>query len=105
MTTLLTQVPEIIQHGMDYLDAKHPGWESKIDLDTLMLDSNTKCVLAQVARAEGLSLNEIASEAHLWANEHLQASIESLGFVAYRHIDATTATWLRAIHDRLEVKA
>lgn len=37
-----------IARGARWLDIKHPGWEDRIDLDTLNMNYATKCVLGQI---------------------------------------------------------
>jgi hypothetical protein len=37
-----------VQAGAEYLDTVMPGWEAKIDLDSLALASSTRCVLGQL---------------------------------------------------------
>lgn len=37
-----------IQAGVTLLDAKMPGWESKIDLGILNMRSDTRCILGQL---------------------------------------------------------
>ena len=39
---------ERIKRGSEWLDKNHPGWVERIDLDSLYLGHNCRCVLGQI---------------------------------------------------------
>jgi len=43
-----TQAEEAVARGAELLDLHEPGWESKITLETLNIESARSCVLGQV---------------------------------------------------------
>ena len=43
-----TPAEEAVRRGMEVLDTKQPGWEERIDLDTLEVESIDDCILCQV---------------------------------------------------------
>ena len=38
----------LIKNGIKLLNKKYPGWQEKIDIDTLNLKSCTECILGQL---------------------------------------------------------
>lgn len=52
-------VLENVKRGLAWLEKTHgPGWEDKIDLETLDISLGSYCVCGQVFRAQGESIND-----------------------------------------------
>jgi hypothetical protein len=45
----MTTVAERVAKGAAFLDEREPGWDARIDLDTLDLQAPCRCVLGQLA--------------------------------------------------------
>lgn len=43
-----TYIPRNVERGAEFLDARIPGWEEKIDLDKLDLGSCCNCIVGQL---------------------------------------------------------
>lgn len=100
-----------IAAGMAVLDEHMPGWERRIDLETLEMASTCRCVVGQLA-ADGdtpdtvlgirsINLDPDDFEGEFWPT--------ALGFsVETRHERATyrglTTAWKRAIRERLAAR-
>jgi hypothetical protein len=94
-----------VEAGAFYLDEHHPGWFEKINLDTLDLSKQCRCVLGQLYRDydRGLIEAKIAdSVAPLFSNACALRAIR-LGFFSFgtKKYDKLTNAWKRAILDRL----
>lgn len=47
MSIFNTEVDEVVSRGANWLDENHPGWTARINLDDLMMNNCTKCVIGQ----------------------------------------------------------
>ena len=52
-----TDIRERVQTGANWLDASFPGWEYRIDINTLNLMDGVKCVCGQVFANESNEVN------------------------------------------------
>lgn len=43
---------QAIARGAAFLDRKCPGWENKIDLDSLDINNENRCILAQLSHRD-----------------------------------------------------
>lgn len=99
-----------IEKGMALLDERLPGWERKIDLGTLDLQSGCDCVLGQLALDLGVrhDPNEdpdekfIEAAVMLWPIDSSKRAVD-YGFNANHYWETSdlTAAWLTAIGKRL----
>jgi len=51
-------IPQRVARGVALLDAKRPGWEQEIDLDTLEVEAPWHCVIGQLYRPEQTAFKE-----------------------------------------------
>ena len=101
----MTTIAERVARGAAFLDEREPGWDARIDLDTLSLDSPCCCVLGQLhggygagLRATGLG-DDDGRDIELgffWTDEHL------VGFSLDDEPGDLTAEWKRVITARRE---
>ena len=97
----LTYLPiaDRVSAGIDFLDGRVPGWDERIDLDTLKIEHCTRCVLGQLFGDFGDGLDQL----DLYHDKDVR-----LGFArepgesifVYRDL---TAAWTAAIRARREV--
>lgn len=71
---VIAEVPINVRNGADWLDKVMPGWDKKIDLDSLDINSCIDCVLGQL-----LGHYSGDSDLHEQAYEHDQ----EFGFCTY----------------------
>lgn len=104
--------------GMAWLDEHHPGWEEKIDLETLNLGGLCDCVLGQLEKGYATAMRRIArdvlgqSESKTpvwWSNLDKQAAWSNAhGFCMTlgntRQYEQLTAAWKTAITQRLATR-
>ena len=67
-----------VEAGAKFLDEKHPGWENKINLETLAMNSSWRCILGQLYGSfaygvKGLGLTGLAQETALGFNLVMEA--------------------------------
>ena len=98
----MSTVTERVARGAALLDEKIPGWDSRIDLDVLDIDSCAQCILGQVFAAEssyypvargfGAGIDELGLD---------DSVIEDLGFDDTDGlITQVSAEWRRVITER-----
>jgi len=88
---------EVVQAGMAVLDANMPGWECRIDPETLNLASCQLCVLGQVYGEYSAGKREVGIEdGDNYGFSTRDDSSREYGFL--------TRTWLRVIKKRLTAK-
>lgn len=85
-TETLPTFRQRVEAGAAYLDGVLPGWWEKIDLETLNLGSNCRCVLGQLAvdiawdtRDFQLLRAARADGFNCWVSKHL-APLPAIGF-------------------------
>ena len=44
----MSTIAERVAKGAAFLDEREPGWDERIDLDRLDIDSNCRCILGQL---------------------------------------------------------
>ena len=71
---------ERVARGVKWLDAKHPGWEDKVDLEAFNIMSPCRCVLGFVLAADDEWMNGFDAGENALADDGLSAG--SLGFDA-----------------------
>jgi len=92
---------EVVQAGMDVLDKKVPGWECRIDPDTLDLASCQRCILGQIYGdyVDGRRTLELTDTVH-----HGFTLSALVGGQRKREWEFLTKTWLRVLRKRLSTK-
>jgi len=55
----MTTIAERVAKGAAFLDEREPGWDTRIDLDILSLDSICRCVLGQLHGGFGAGLDAV----------------------------------------------
>tara|TARA_R110000751_G_scaffold30178_2_gene77382 strand:+ start:1592 stop:1936 length:345 start_codon:yes stop_codon:yes gene_type:complete len=102
---VIADLPANVTAGMGWLDRVMPGWETKVDLDTLNIDSCKDCVLGQLL-GNYFGSSDLHEEAHSYDQE--------FGFCTYSEeylakndifdtdsiMEQLTLTWKRMIEER-----
>jgi len=88
---------EVVQAGMDILDENVPGWESRINPETLNLESCNFCVLGQIYGGYDVGKRALGVQ-----------NTDACGFEVEsgdsRHYALLTRAWLRVIQKRFTSK-
>lgn len=94
----MATVAERVRKGAKLLDKEYPGWEKRIDLSILDLESTCDCILGQLYGGYGAGL-----EALLAGNQQKAANLAFGGYKSYRKSPwlTMTRTWAKAIFNRL----
>ncbi len=96
--TTLQPIPDRVSAGMAWLDEHEPGWDQRIDLKTLDVESGCHCVLGQLedtgetynpgfkeAPAMGFYLASCSTNRH---EEYVQLTVEWTRRIIERRKDA-----------------
>ena len=77
MTDEMTAARVRVNRGARFLDEVAPGWENRIDLETLKLNDGMHCICGQVfaeeAKSETTDDPEATETGYSWAADHLFA--------------------------------
>ena len=101
----MTAIAERVAKGAAFLDEREPGWDTRIDLGILSLDSSCRCVLGQLHGGYGDGLRATGLDddndrdielGFFWTDEHL------VGFSLDDEPGDLTAEWKRVITARRE---
>ncbi len=88
LTAALAQIPAYVDAGEDWLPTLDPDWFNTVDPATLLMASNTRCVIGQIAVAKGFpGAHDLLRETGLWADTGDPGQIA----VAVKH--GFTAPW------------
>lgn len=94
-----TKYSDVVQAGIEVLDAKVPGWECQLDPDTLDLASCQLCVLGQIYGDYFVgkrALELLDGDAHGFTVKDATGIDREYGFL--------TRTWLKVLRKRLQNK-
>jgi hypothetical protein len=97
----MTTIAERVANGAELLDEKKPGWDQRIDLDTLQMHSCYRCILGQLFADDHLGKAYtpfgVGIRALLLADDDDVPSV--YGFDGH-DTDALAAEWKRLIEAR-----
>jgi len=88
---------EVVQAGMQVLDEKVPGWESRIDPETLDLASCQFCILGQIYGDYGVGRRALDLYSDYAHGFDVDGGVD-------RYYPLLTRAWLRVIGKRLTSK-
>lgn len=95
---------ERVRAGAALLDARKPGWDSKIKADRLALEDGSACVLGQVYGDYSDGYRELFALEENSYNPEIEKTSEALGFVltgtASRQYRRLTQAWKRFLSKR-----
>lgn len=102
--TTIEQARERVARGAELLDKKFPGWEGKINLETLNLASSEAgengCVLCQITKMPWVSALRAVGFRHiqeLYGREHLYGFQSESSFLDYDMLDQA---WRELLKER-----
>lgn len=96
-------IKERVRAGMALLDERVPGWEQRIDLDTLHLGDCTTCVMGHVFGSFNAGLRKLGPPIY---SSSAWSTSRDFGFSGpMEHYGALTRAWKRAIRARLADQA
>ena len=95
----MTTIKERVEKGAALLDEKRPGWEKEIDLDGLVMESGTCCVLGQLY--EGSFYKGKWAILPEWGADSWDTPATEHGFTSQNGVYvALTRAWKRLIRER-----
>ncbi|MGH9316350.1 MAG: hypothetical protein ACRD1P_04510 [Thermoanaerobaculia bacterium] len=95
----MTETPEdCVRRGAAYLDEHRPGWEKRVDLDTLDMSSPRHCVLGQAYAEEGAALGMTGFD-YVVERARSRPRVASFGFDGWG-ADLLEAAWSAEIIKR-----
>lgn len=92
-------LPKNVVRGAEFLDENLPGWEKKIDLETLDLSSTCGCVLGQQLRTGQADRRYDRMRKRLGLNDR-QADLLGFNLYGTQRYSNLTAAWRRLIAAR-----
>lgn len=97
---MTTTIAERVAAGAAWLDEHRPGWDQRIDLETLDLGDPCHCVLGQEYGNYGDSPEEIRWERRPAGEDVWVAPLFGFHEWNERNYDVLTAEWRRLIEER-----
>lgn len=91
-------VEDRVKRGAEWLDGEMPGWERKIDLDMLRLDSPCNCILGQLFDGDFGAV--VPGRKQAWAQNCGFLSYSFEATVSMREYDALEESWIKVIQER-----
>lgn len=86
-----SSVKQRVERGARWLDENFPGWEGRIDLDTLELSSSEQCICGQVFKQEAATVHGATQAMGAWTSV-------ATGFdYAYKSLFTEANSWISGL--------